>query len=340
MPAAPQAGGPSPQLFFQTINSYQRTQALRAAIDLDLFTAIGEGKETVAELARRCEAAERGVRILADYLTIQGFLTRDGARYRLTADSAMFLDRQSPVYMGPVLGFLLSPKFTEGFRDIAGAVRKGGTVMGEAGTLEPQHPAWVEFAKSMIPMMAKASEEIGELVSQTKPAPKRVLDIAAGHGLFGVEIAKRCPKAEIVALDWPNVLPVAEENASKVDVQTRFRTIAGSAFDVDLGEGYDLVLLTNFLHHFSPATCETLLRKVHRALAKGGRALTLEFLPNEDRLTPPPVAEFALIMLATTPEGDAYTFKEYDRMFRNTGFNRTETHPLTGSLETVLISYK
>lgn len=333
-------GTPSPQLFFQTINAYQRTQALWAAIELDLFTAIGEGKETVAELARRCEATERGLRILADYLTIQGFLTRDGTRYRLTPDSAVFLDRRSPAYLGPVLGFLLSPKFTEGFRDIAGAVRKGGTVMGEAGTLAPEHPAWVEFAKSMIPMMARAAEEIAELVSRSNPAPKRVLDIAAGHGLFGLEIARRCPQAHIVALDWPNVLPVAEENAAKAGVQARFRTIAGSAFEVELGEGYDLVLLANFLHHFSPATCETLLRKVHRALANGGRALALEFLPNEDRLTPPMVAEFALIMLATTPEGDAYTFPEYERMFRHAGFARTEVHPIAGSPEQVLLSYK
>jgi ubiquinone/menaquinone biosynthesis C-methylase UbiE len=335
-----QVEGPTPQLFFQTANAYQRTQALKAAVELDLFTAIGEGKDTAAALAQRCGAAERGVRILADYLTIQGFMIKEGGRYKLTPDSALFLDRRSPACMGSVLGFLHAPKFTEAFQNLTGAVRKGGTVAGEAGTLAPEHPLWVEFAKSMIPMMAKAAEEIALLVSRTQPEVKKVLDIAAGHGLFGVEIAKRCPRVEIVALDWPNVLAVAQDLARQAGVQHRYRTIAGDAFQQNLGTGYDLALLTNFLHHFSPVTCETLLRKVHRCLADGGRVITLEFVPNDDRVTPPMAAEFGLIMLATTPEGDAYTFKEYEQMFRAAGFARTEQHPVPGSAEQVLVSYR
>jgi ubiquinone/menaquinone biosynthesis C-methylase UbiE len=337
MPPSDQAGGPTPQLFFQTANAYQRTQALKAALELDLFTAIGEGKDTATALAQRCRAAERGVRILADYLTVQGFVTKEGTRYTLTPDSAVFLDRRSPAYMGSVFGFLHAPKFTEAFQNITEAVRKGGTV---AGTVAPEHPLWVEFAKSMIPMMAKPAEEIALLVSQTQPGVKKVLDVAAGHGLFGIEIAKRCPGAEIVALDWPNVLAVAQDHARQAGIQGRYRTLAGDAFQQDLGAGYDLILLTNFLHHFSTATCESLLRKVHRSLTAGGRVITLEFVPNDDRVTPPQVAEFSLIMLATTPEGDAYTFKEYERMFRAAGFARTELHPVPGSIEQVLVSYK
>jgi len=331
---------PTPQLFFQTANAYQRTQALKAAVELDLFTAIGEGKDTASALARRCAAAERGVRILADYLTIQGFINKAGDRYTLTADSAMFLDRRSPAYAGSVLGFLHAPKFTEAFQNVGAAVRNGGTVTGEGGTVAPDNPIWVEFAKSMIPMMAKPAEEIARLVNQMELDVKRVLDIAAGHGLFGIEIAKRYPAAEVVALDWPNVLAVAQGLARDAGVERRYRTIPGDAFRADLGDGYDLVLLTNFLHHFSAATCESLLRKVHRSLRAGGRVVTLEFVPNEDRVTPPPVAEFSLIMLATTPEGDAYTFKEYEQMFHAAGFTRTTSHAVPGSVEQVLISYK
>jgi SAM-dependent methyltransferase len=277
---------------------------------------------------------------LADYLTIQGFLTKDGSRYKLTPDSALFLDRRSPAYMGSVLGFLHAPKFIDAFQNLTEAVRKGGTVAGEAGTVAPEHPLWVEFAKSMIPMMAKPAEEIALFVRQTQPDVKKVLDIAAGHGLFGIEIAKRCPDAEIAALDWPNVLAVAQDLARQVGVQQRYRTIAGDAFQQDFGSGYDLVLLTNFLHHFSIATCETLLRKVHRSLTDGGRVITLEFVPNDDRVTPPVAAEFGLIMLATTPEGDAYTFQEYEQMFRAVGFTRTALHPVPGSAEQVLVSSK
>ena len=87
---------PSPERFFEVMNAYQQTAALKAAIELDLFTAIGEGAETAPALAQRCRASERGTRILCDYLVAIGFLSKDGSRYSLTADSAMFLDRRSP----------------------------------------------------------------------------------------------------------------------------------------------------------------------------------------------------------------------------------------------------
>lgn len=331
---------PTPQLFFQAANAYQKSHAIKAAVHLDLFTAIGEGQDTVEELARRCGAAERGVRILADYLTIQGFLIKEGKRYKLTQDSALFLDRKSPAYMGSTLGFLHAPKFTEAFQYLTASVKKGGTAASPSGTVEPEHPLWVDFARSMIPMMAKPAEEIALFVSRTQPGVKKVLDIAAGHGLFGIEIAKRCPQAQIVALDWPNVLAVAQELAVKAGIQRRYQTIAGDAFQENLGEGYDLVLLTNFLHHFSTAACETLIRKIHGALVPGGKVITLEFVPNDDRLTPPPAAEFSLMMLATTPEGDAYTLNEYKEMFRAAGFFRTELHSLPGSVEQMLLSLK
>lgn len=340
MPTPPQTGGPTPELFFQTANAYQRSHALKAAIDLDLFSAIAEGQDSPSLLAKRCGAAARGVRILADYLTIQGLLRKEGTTYRLTPESALFLDRKSPAYLGSALGFLHAPKFTEAFQNLTDAVRKGGTVSGDAGTVAPEHPLWVEFAKSMIPLMAKPAQEIALLVERVQPPVRKVLDVAAGHGLFGIEIAKRCANAEIVALDWPNVLAVAEGFARQVGVQSRYRTIAGDAFQQDLGTGYDLVLLTNFLHHFSLAACETLLRKIHRCLAPGGRVITLEFVPNDDRVTPPMVAGFSLIMLATTPEGDAYTLKEYEQLFRAAGFARTDLEVLPGSMQQVLLSFK
>ena len=105
--------------------------------------------------------------------------------------------------------------------------------------------------------------------------------------MYGIALGRHNPNAEIVALDWKNVLAVAQENAGKAGISSRYYTIEGSAFDADFGEGYDIVLLTGFLHHFSEKTNEALLRKVHRALQPGGRAVVLEFIPNEDRLAPP-----------------------------------------------------
>ena len=331
---------PSAEHFFETLNAYQQTEALKAAIELDLFTAIGEGGGTSAELGERCRASERGIRILCDYLAVIGFLNKGENRYGLTPDSAKFLDRRSPACMATIARFIISPTLTGAFRDVAAAVRKGGTVMSEEGMVAPEHPVWVEFARAMAPMMALPAELIAGLVGAHAGEKWKVLDIAAGHGLFGIALAKHNPNAEIVAVDWPNVLDVARENAKAAGVSGRYRTIAGSAFEVDYGSGYNLALLTNFLHHFDVPTCESLLRKIHAALAPGARAVAYEFVPDEDRVSPPVAAKFSLMMLGTTPSGDAYTFSEYERMFRNAGFKASELHPLPPTPERVVISRK
>jgi 2-polyprenyl-3-methyl-5-hydroxy-6-metoxy-1,4-benzoquinol methylase len=153
-------------------------------------------------------------------------------------------------------------------------------------------------------------------------------------------MARQNPNATVVAVDWPHVLEVAKENAARAGVSARYQTLPGSAFEVDFGSGYDIVLITNFLHHFDQPTCETLLRKFGAALKPGGRAVTLEFVPNEDRVSPPTAAAFSMMMLGTTESGDAYTFSEYDRMFRNAGFSRSELHPLPPTPGQVILSQK
>ena len=331
---------PSPQLFFQTINAYQRTEALKAALELEVFTAIGEGNTTAAEIAKRCQTSEKGMRVLCDYLTVMEMLTKQDGHYALTLDSSVFLDKRSPAYLGGATGFLSSPMLTDGFKQIAEAVRRGGTAMENDGTIGPDNPVWVKFARAMAPMMALAAQVMAKLADPNADRKLKILDIAAGHGLFGIGFAANNPQAEITALDWKAVLEVAKENAQKAGVADRYHTIEGSAFDVDFGTGYDLVLLTNFLHHFDPPTCETLLRKVRAALADGGRAVTLEFVPNDDRVTPPDSAGFSLVMLAGTPGGDAYTFAEFDKMFANAGFSRSTFHPLPPTIQQVVISEK
>jgi ubiquinone/menaquinone biosynthesis C-methylase UbiE len=329
----------SPALFFETVNAYQRTQALKTAIELDLFTAIGEGNHTSQALVRKCAASERGLRILCDYLVVIGFLTKQANRYDLTADSAAFLDQRSPGYLGGTIRFLLSPMLTDGFQELAAAVRKGGTVMSEKGTLAPEHPVWVQFARAMAAMAALPARLIVDLIDVDPDPNISVLDIAAGHGLFGIAFAQRYPKAKVVAVDWPSVLEVAQENAKKAGV-SQYNIVAGSAFEASFGNGYDLALITNFLHHFDVPTCQTLLKKVHSALADDGRAVTLEFIPNEDRISPPIAASFSLMMLGSTPSGDAYTFSELESMFQSAGFSRNELHPLPPTFLQVVVSHK
>jgi hypothetical protein len=113
--------------------------------------------------------------------------------------------------------------------------------------------------------------------------------------------------------------------------------LPGSAFEVDFGGPYDAVLLTNFLHHFDQATCVGLLNKVRAALRPGGRAATLEFVPNEDRVSPPMPAAFSMMMLTSTEAGDAYTFNELSAMYTQAGFDGITAHPVPMSPHTIVM---
>jgi 2-polyprenyl-3-methyl-5-hydroxy-6-metoxy-1,4-benzoquinol methylase len=331
---------PSPALFFDTINAYQRTEALRTAIEIDLFSHVAAGRQTATEIASACQASPRGVRILADYLTIIGFLQKQGDRYELAGDAKVFLDRKSPAYLGGTVSFLLTPGLRECFLQLTAAVRRGGTAISDEGTVSHDNPIWVEFARAMAPLMRMPAQLLAGLVGGDAGKPLRVLDVAAGHGLFGITIAEQYPQAHVTALDWANVLDVAAENARRAGVADRFASLPGSAFDVDWGGPYDIVLLTNFLHHFDAPTCERLAAKAYAALAPDGRALTLEFIPEPDRITPPSTANFAIMMLATTAHGDAYTFAEYEAMFAKAGFVRSEFRPLPPTTQQAVVSHK
>ena len=330
----------TPEPIFHAANAFQLSHALSGALELDLFTAIAEGNTTAPQLALRCRAAERGCRILCDFLAINGLLTKADGHWGLSPESALFLNRKSPAFLGDIVRFLHAPEFMRGYEGIAAAVRKGGTVISEEGTVAPDNPMWVNFAHNMAPMMAGAAGDIAELLGDGGGAPWKVLDIAAGHGLFGIEIAKKNPRAEIAALDWAAVLEVAKANATRAGVMDRYRTIAGSAFEADFGTGYDLVLMANFLHHFDRPTCVGLLKKCLAALNPGGRVATLEFVPNDDRISPASSAAFSFIMLASTAAGDAYTFAELESMFREAGFASSELKELQRSPERLVVSQR
>ncbi len=339
MTTAPEPANVTPERIFETLNAYQKTAALKTAIELDVFSAIAAGATTQGSIAKRCEASERGIRILCDYLVINGFLLKNGQEYALADDSAVFLNRRSPAYMGAAANFLALPEMINLYQDLTAIVRAGTSLKGEESTAEPDSSKWVEFARSMSGLQRITAAALAETLRASAGEKWKVLDVAAGHGMYGVTIAKQNPNAEIFALDWPEVLKVAHENAKAAGVAARHRHLPGSAFEVDFGKDYDIVLLTGFLHHFDPQTIETILRKVHAALKPHGRAVTVEFVPNEDRVSPPAPAAFSMIMLGTTRAGDSYPYSEYDKMFRKAGFALNELRPGPGP-QSFIISKK
>lgn len=341
MAAQPKPGlPPNPATIFAAANGYQNSFVLKAGVDLDVFTTIAKGSHSAAEIARAANASERGIRILCDALTILGFLVKNGASYFLTPDSATFLDSRSPAYLGNAFKFLLDSSHLENMVRFAEAVRRGGSISDRH--LAPEDPIWLDFARGMTPLIIPAAEAIAghlKVALAGIPSPK-ILDIAAGHGLFGVTVAQQIADSQIYAVDWANVLEIARENAQSRGVANRHHLIPGSAFEVDYGSGYDAVLLTNFLHHFDATTSETLLKKIAQAMNPGGHLVILEFVPNPDRISPPIAAMFSVNMLAGTPSGDAYTFAELQKMCANAGFTDARQVPLEMMPQSLVLAEK
>ena len=326
---------PDPGLILDALCAFQFTEALKGAIELDLFTHISAGAVTASAIAERINGSERGIRILCDYLTVRGFLSKEGDRYSCSPTAAVFLDKHKPSYIGSMANFLANDRLMSSFRNLGGSARKGGTVA--TSTVSPNDPVWVEFARSMAPFLGMVAGILAPIVARPGE-PQKVLDIAAGHGLFGLQVAKANPAAVVYGTDWADVLAVALENAAALGVADRYHTIPGSAFEVGLGSGYDLVLVPNFLHHFNPATNTALLEKIRRAMTPGGTIAIVEFVPNEDRVSPPIAATFSLQMLGATDGGEAYTFADLDRMLGQAGFSDRRAQALVPTPQTLVLA--
>jgi len=327
---------PSPANFInRLVFGYQNAAALKAALELDVFTAIGSGSLDVAALAAKCDTSRRGMAALCDSLVVMGFLTKSSKAYALSPDAAVFLDRNSPACIAGIHEFLAAPELVEMmFKDPAGAVRRGGAP--GLANISPDNPIWIRFARCMGPFMALDAKLVADHAGD--PPPRRVLDIAASHGLFGLAFGRRFPECRMTGLDWGAVVAVARENAAAAGMAERYETIVGSAFEVDWGKGYDVVLLPNFLHHFDREGCMKILARARSALAPEGRVAIVEWVPNEDRVSPPVPALFAMTMLLSTPSGTTYTGPELSEMLTEAKFERPEIIPLLPTPLTLVLA--
>ena len=329
-----------PHTIFGILQSAQRVAALTTAVELDLFTAIGDSGSSPDDIAARCNASARGVRVLCDYLCVLGLLQKRQGRYWPTGEAALYLDRRSPHFIADAaIQMYAGGPFAEGFHNLTHAVRSGGTALASAGSLAPEHPCWVQFARARAPIGASNGKRLATLLDSASAGAMRVLDIACGHGHHGIAIAKSNPRAEIFAQDWPAVLDVAVGNAREAGVSDRYHTIPGDVFSVTFRERYDLALITNFLPDFGPAECAQLLTKIRHALTNDGRAVALQWIPDDDRLSPPAAPSLALSLLAETPRGDIYTYPELVEMFRQAGFAWTELRELGPTVQRVVIAH-
>ena len=308
----------NPTWLLDEFRAFERTLALRTAIELDLFTHIGAGTNTIRALSSESGASERGLRALCDYLVVQGHLLKKGARYSLTLNSRLYLTTSSPAYFGSAVKFFASDTTVAAFCRLRGTVEEGNA----AANRDFVELDWVEYARSMAPLAQTTAQFAAQALGVDSRGPIQVLDLGAGHGLYGLAIAAQNPAAQIFALDAPEVLQIAIDNARQAGVAARYHPIPGDAFVANFGGPYHLVLAANLAHHFEETANIQLFRKIRAALNPGGRLALIEWVPNADRVSPSHDAAFALTVLATSARGTIYTLKEYSHMLRAAGFRQ------------------
>src|SRR5262249_60674230 len=131
-----------------------------------------------------------------------GVVPNQRKHYARGADAAALLDRRSPTYIGSMVAAYAGETVLQGLARLTAAVRHGGTVLPEDGVLAPDHPYWAEFARAIAPAGRYMGPQLATLLDVSAGGRMQVLDIAAGHGLYGIAVAMHNPQAQVVAPDW------------------------------------------------------------------------------------------------------------------------------------------
>ncbi|MDR0345553.1 MAG: methyltransferase domain-containing protein [Nocardiopsaceae bacterium] len=326
----PSGGQLGPAGIFDMLLAYKNTAVLSAGIELGVFDALAAGATTSSEVAKRQRLDPRGAKLLLNGLAALGLLQPEDHAYRLSAAAEKFLVRGSPSYIGDMAKVMASKWEWEALGKLPEAVRHGGTVTAENAET-PDYPYWQDFAAHAGAVAAPTAELMADVLGPwaSRREPLHVLDVACGHGLYGYTLARQQPHARIWSLDWPNVLPLARERAIRMGVGDRITTIAGDMFELDLGGPYDVVMITNVLHHFSERRASELLRRAAGSMTDDGRIALVGFTISDA----PPAAEaaahlFSILMLIWTSEGEVHTESAYERMLVGAGFSDVTLHPV------------
>jgi SAM-dependent methyltransferase len=313
----------TPTQIFDLLLAYKTTAMVGSGIELGLFDALAAGPLDADTLAQRLGVPERGARLLANALAAIGLLDGTDGRYRLGPQSAAYLVRDRPGYLGDMARVMASRWEWDAFGRLGEAIRQGGPVVPEHAET-PEYAYWEQFAAYAGAVAGPTARFVADALAPWADGRRRldVLDVACGHGRYGHTLAVAQPAARVWSLDWPNVLPEAIRQATALGVADRVRTIAGDMFDVALGGPYDAVMVTNVLHHFSPERGVQLLRRAADVLVEDGRLVLVGFVTRDGV---PPIQDaaahlFSVLMLVWTYHGEVHTEATYQKMLDQAGF--------------------
>lgn len=315
----------SPQRILSTLQAYRDAAALNTAIELELFTRIAHGTDTVNRIASELSVPARGIRLLCDFLVGAGLIIKDDEELKLAPDVAIFLDRRSPSYLGGAAGKLYSTPLLRGFERLTEYIR--GQEPGEHAIVAPD---CLDIARGLTDPAAAARAFADLLV--LPGGPLKILDAGAGDGIYGIAIAARYPEAIIVAADRPAALKTAHENAARAKLGTRYQNIPGDLLAMPFGRNFNAALCACGLYQLDPPQIDLLMKRIRDALKKNGQLMILEFLAEDQ----PEYAGFGLTMLTATRRGGAYTMAEIKDKLRLAGFVFLGSQPLPAAHATLI----
>jgi len=178
------------------------------------------------------------------------------------------------------------------------------------------------FVEDLFPFGYPAAKALAEALSIAEAKQSvRVLDIAAGSGVWSIALAQQSRQVQITAVDRPAVAAVTRKVAKEQGVGDRLQTLEGDMHEVPLKPNhYHVATLGQILHSEGEEASKKLLRKVFNALAPGGTIAIAEFVADDRRSGPPMPLIFAINMLVNTDQGDTFTFGEISKWLTDIGY--------------------
>jgi ubiquinone/menaquinone biosynthesis C-methylase UbiE len=306
-----------------------------AACSNKVFDALGSGPKTIPETSTATGASERGLRNLMNALVGLQLLRKEGEKYALTPESEAFLITGKPGSLAGIFPMTMQ-RIIPHWLELAEIVRTGKP--SEARNKEQEGTQFFsELVENIIPMSYGTARALADHLKVAKRTePTRVLDIAAGSGIWGIVLAQKSPKVEVTAVDWAGMIPTTKRITQRFGVGSQFRFIEGDIDEVDFGKDYDLATLGHILHSEGAERSQRLLKKTAGSLKSGGTISIAEWLVNDDRTEPLPSLMFGVQMLVNTEHGDTFSFNEIKKWLEEAGFKDVRTLEAPGPSPLVL----
>jgi ubiquinone/menaquinone biosynthesis C-methylase UbiE len=324
----------TPERLMQLGFAYAPPLVIGAAISNKVFDTLAMGAKTAAQVSKETGASERGLRIVMNALVGLELLRKDGDRYSLTPESEAFLVSNKP---GSLAGFfpMSMKRIIPVWLNLDEIVRTGRSA---ARNLEGEGTEFFsELVENIIPMSYGCAQVLADhLKIAERKSATRILDIAAGSGIWGIAFAQKSPHVRVTAVDWEGMIPTTKRITQKFGVAKQFEFIKGDIGEVDFGTGYDVATLGHILHSEGAERSWQLLKKTGRSLKSGGTIAIAEWIVNDERTEPLSSLLFAVQMLVNTEHGDTFSFNEIKKWLEEGGFKDVRTLDAPGPSPLVL----